>query len=218
MRPLKATLLDDDAFRLLAIPFGGPIPSPHSPIGVDLDGEWFDKDTDIKAHLGTERDVDWHHGKDPTGVMGRTVIGKAILDDEPGEDGWWATVWLKLGERRVALIKALAEAGAQLFGSSQAPNGTVRKASNGHIDVWPYWRQTLSTSPQNTYSVLRPLKADFGDGITETRPLHEVLTRDLSADLRRTYQRLAGGDDAAKARQVLDELRARIERIQASRP
>jgi hypothetical protein len=213
MQPLKATLLDDDAFRLLAIPFGGPIPSPHSPIGVDLDGEWFDKATDVKPHLWAERDVDWHHGHDDT--VGRTIIGKSILDDEPEDDGWWATIWLKHGERRLALIKALAERGAQLFGSSQAPRGTVRKASTGYIEVWPYWRQTLSTSPQNTYSVLRPMKADTDDG--ETRPFHEVLTRDLGADLHLTYQRLsAGGDGEAKARRVLDETNARLARTLAA--
>lgn len=200
---LKATLLDDDAFRLLAIPFGGPIPSPHSPRGVDLDGEWFDERTDIKPHLWPEREVDWHHGRD--GVMGRTVIGKAVLDDEPQEDGWWVTVWLKHGERRLALIRELAERGAQLFGSSQAPRGTVRKASTGYIEVWPYWRQTLSTSPQNTLSVIAPLKADDE---AESRPLAAVKAallsdhlRDLAADLRLTSER---GEDAAMFRRAVD--------------
>lgn len=209
MRPLKATLLDDDAFRLLAIPFGGPIPSPHSPIGVDLDGEWFDAQTDIEPARMKARPVDWHHRHD--GVMKADTIAKAI-DPEMDEEGWWVTVWLDHGARRLGLIKRLAEAGAQLFGSSEADPAGVRKASTGRIEAWPYLAQALTTSPQNTLSVARPMKASVA------RPLHEVLTRDLSADLRRTYQRLAGGDDAAKARQVLDDLRARIERIEASRP
>ena len=49
MNPIKATVLDDDKFRLLAIPFGGPIPHPAFPRGVDLDGETFTERTDIKA-------------------------------------------------------------------------------------------------------------------------------------------------------------------------
>ena len=199
MRPLKATLLDDDAFRLLAIPFGGPIPSPHSPIGVDLDGEWFDAQTDIEPDRLKARPVDWHHRHD--GVMKADTIAKAV-DPEMDEDGWWVTVWLDHGAKRLGLIKRLAEAGAQLFGSSEADPAGVVKASNGRIERWPYIAQALTTSPQNTFSVARPLKA------TVTRPLHEAMTRDLSADLRQTYRRLAGGDDAAKARRVLQGIQS----------
>src|SRR5512143_1223700 len=45
---MKATPLDDDAFRLLAFPFGGPLPSDVFPRGVDLDRETFTERTDIK--------------------------------------------------------------------------------------------------------------------------------------------------------------------------
>lgn len=208
MQALKATVLDDNAFRLLAIPFGGPIPSPKSPRGVDLDGEWFDERTDIRVDgvIPVTVDVDWHHGKDPTGVMQRTVIGKAEYDGMD-DDGHWVVVWLKAGERRLRLIKSLADMGAQLFGSSESIPGRVVKAATGHIDVWPYVRQTLSTSPQNTYSVIRPMKAAIG------APIHEAM-RDLGADLRQTYQ-LAGGDDEAKARRVLGELQDRIRRLES---
>ena len=44
-----------------------------------------------------------------------------------------------------------------LYGSSEA---AYKKASaNGHIDTWPLIRHTITTSPQNTYAVLPPLKA-----------------------------------------------------------
>ena len=33
--------------RLLAVPFGGPIPSANAPKGVDIDGEWFSDRTDL---------------------------------------------------------------------------------------------------------------------------------------------------------------------------
>ena len=172
LRALKATVLDDDAFRLLAIPFGGPIPSKAAPRGVDLDGEWFSERTDIKPDWFPSRIVDWHHGHDP--VMGRNELGKAIdlgafdgPGSEPDEDGWWVTVWLKHGERRVQLMRKLAERGAMLYGSSESVAGLVKKSSTGEILAWPYVRQTLSTSPQNTLSVLRPLKATLDDYLAE---------------------------------------------------
>src|SRR5512146_2916760 len=52
--------------RVLVLPFGGPIPAKGAPLGVDLDGEWFDRDTDIYGSYAVlretrERLVDWHH-------------------------------------------------------------------------------------------------------------------------------------------------------------
>lgn len=156
MRPLAARLLDDHAFRVLAIPFGGPIPSPHSPRGVDLDGQWFSERTDITVNGALPKVVtlDWHHGKDSR--LKRTTIGKAF-DLELGEEGWWATVVVDRSSDAVRLIRKLADRGVELFGSSESKSAVVNQ-SNGHIAVWPYLRQTLSTSPQNTYSVLRPYR------------------------------------------------------------
>jgi len=168
LQPVKAAPIDDDAFRLLAFPFTGPIPRPGTR-GVDLDGEYFSERTDIKADWLPFRPTDWHHGNDPTKVMGRTVIGKAVDlgsftgPGEPDEDGWWVTVWLEQGQKRLDLIRRLAAQGAQIFGSSESVPGLVKKASTGEILVWPYWRQTLSTSPQNTHSVIRPLKATLDE-------------------------------------------------------
>ena len=201
--PVKATLLDDDAFRLLAIPFGGPIPSSIFPRGVDVDGETFTERTDIKPGWLTERIVDWHHGGDA--LMGRTAIGKAV-DPEMDEDGWWVTVWTKHGERRLELIRRLAER-QPIYGSSESIAGMTRKATTGEILVWPYWRQTLSTSPQNTKSVLRPLKASIDDlyatGAAPTEAFWRDLTTDLAnlqSDLRRTS---LAGEAEAKAGRVL---------------
>lgn len=150
MDPVKATLIDDNHFRLLAIPFGGPIK------GRDLDGEYFTRRTDIKPDWFSERPVLWHHGQDA--LLTDTVIGKAILDPEPEDDGWWVDVWLNHGERRVSLVKRLAER-APLFGSSGTIGYLKKAAPTGEILVWPYVEQTLTTSPQNTFSVVKPAKA-----------------------------------------------------------
>jgi hypothetical protein len=195
MNPLKATILDDDHFRLLAIPFSGPI------AGRDLDGEWFSPNTNIHPGLLTARLVDWHHGQDP--LLKRTVLGKAVLDEEPDDEGWWVDVWLNHGEKRLSLIKRLAEK-QPIFGSSEAL--WSKKADTGEILDWPYWRQTLSTSPQNTHSVIRPaMKAaldDFGTAGIEVDDRIKAFISDLDAlgvDLRSTSL----GEDVAKAGRVL---------------
>lgn len=203
MLPIKATVLDDDKFRLLAIPFGGPLPSHKNPKGIDLDGEFFTERTDIKAEWLPFRLVDWHHGHDQT--FGRTVIGKA-QNLEMDEEGWWVDVWLKHGEKRLDLIRRLANRGAQVFGSSESVPGLTKKAANGEILVWPYFRQTLSTSPQNTYSIIRPLKATLDDLVSEGASPSaafwsdiEAAVANLTSDLRATSQ----GELGAKAGRVL---------------
>lgn len=220
MQPMKATVIDDDAFRLLAIPFGGPIPSKASPLGVDLDGEWFSRSTDIRPGWFRSRVVDWHHGTDR--LLGRTVLGKAT-DLHEEDNGWWVTVWLNHGERRLDLIRRLAEQGAQLYGSSESANGLTEKASTGEILRWPYLRQTLSTSPQNTYSVLRPMKATLdelrAEGSEPTAQFFDDLARYVD-DLVSPPDDLAG-DSGAKAGRVLaarneSRLREGIDQIEAN--
>ena len=240
LMPMKASALDDDAFRLLAFPFGGPIPSPAHPRGVDIDGQTFSPETDIKRDWFDVRLVDWHHGQDER--MGRAVLGKAVdigrfdgPSSEPDEDGWWVTVWLKAGERRVSLVKRLAEQ-APIYGSSEtapglgavkAVDGSVvpwRRSIPGEIVRWPYIRQTLSTSPQNTYSIIRPLKATLGDLVSEGElPTAafwsdlEAAMRDLTTDLRSTSR----GESVAKAGRVLSsaneaDIKAALDAAQAA--
>lgn len=222
MLPMKAASLGDDeqqawfagriARRLLAIPFGGPIPSPRHARGVDLDGETFTERTDIfgphRALRQTrERFVDFHHGTDPLGVMTGALVGKAILDDEPEEDGWWVDFWFKAGERRVKLIKALADRGAQLFGSSFPVRPDVKKAADGEILVWPFLVETVSTSPQNTYSVFRPAKAVLEDAAIAGLELdggYRALLEQVALESDLRLPSLAGGDAAKAGRDPLD--------------
>ena len=125
-QPMKATLLDDDAFRLLALPYGGPIPYPGAPRGADLDRQWFSERTNFGAPP-TSVPLTWHHGVDST--IRNEVVGKAgeLTFDE---DGGWVKVWLDHGRRRTRLIKQLAEAAknddeVDIYGSSEAEPGTA---------------------------------------------------------------------------------------------
>jgi hypothetical protein len=215
--PIKAQTLDEDeeqawwdgrvARRLLAIPFGGPIPSHKSAKGVDLDGEFFSERTDIYGphralRQNRERLVDFHHSARPpsprygddTGLMRGHFLGKSILDPDPDEDGWWVDLWWERGNQRVALVKRLAERGAQLFGSSQ-PIGKAVINNNGEIAIWPFWLETISTTPQNTLSVIRPKAALDAVVGTPFWSDIEAQLRDLGSDLRLT----STGDDVAKA-------------------
>lgn len=232
---LKASPLDDDAFRLLAFPFGGPIRSNHWPRGVDLDGETFTERTDIKADWLPFRPTDWHHGGDKT--LRRTVLGKAVdlggfggASKDPDEDGWWVTVWLDHEQRRLRLIQQINDRGGHVYGSSESIPGLTRKAATGEILVWPYWRQTLSTSPQNTHSVIRPLKATLDEIVAAGETPGASFWSDLETALRSVAPSLrvpsVTGLDAKAGRvlssanesdlkEALDALRAGLDRLDA---
>ena len=196
---VKASVVDENHLRVLAIPFGGPL------AGRDLDGDYFTPRTDIKADWFDSRPVLWHHGQDPYGVMGTTVLGKAVLDDEPEEDGWWVDVWLKAGERRARLVEQLA-AKAPLYGSSQALPSLVKRKADGEITVWPYIEQTLTTSPQNAYSVVRSAKALLDDFDSAEIPVADAM-KAWVAELDSLGTSLTApsgmGEPAAKAGRVL---------------
>lgn len=73
-------------------------------------------------------------------------MGKAV-DLERRRDGWWVTVRLNPSDQRVQLVRRIVEK-ATIYGSSESLPGHMQKdRRTGHIDVWPYWRQTLSTTP-----------------------------------------------------------------------
>jgi hypothetical protein len=255
---IKAQPMDDDeetawfagrtSRRLLAIPFGGPIPSPKSRMGVDLDDEWFDESTDIYGpypglRQSRERLVDFMHSFQPpgpqygdrmtspsgeSGLMLGHLIGKSVLDPNPEEDGWWVDLWFEAGNRRVAMVDALAKRGARLYGSSQ-PIGKALVEPSGHIAVWPYWLQTITTTPQNTYSVIRPKAVlDKVEAILETgggawsdienalRSLAPSLrVPPTGAELEAKAGRVLSARNESDLRAALDVLQSALERLDA---
>lgn len=213
--------------RLLVLPFGGPIPSAKTSLGVDLDAEWFDGDTDrfgpfLSLRSTRDRLVDWHHDDmgvpDSVSRMKGVILGRVVLDEDPEDEGVWADWWAKAGERRLALVAALERRSVPLYGSSQAVTGAVRKADTGHIEVWPLIRHTITTSPQNTLAVVPALKglldSDLNFDEVGVPALRAALAglNEAVPDLRRTFlpggerdgaSSQAGGDVAAKADPVL---------------
>lgn len=208
-------------WRVLAVPFGGPIPAPNAPLGVDFDGQWFSQRTDIYGGYAAlkasrERLVDWHHsynpigrGGDPTGVMSGVALGKAVLDLEPDDHGRWADFWIRAGQAKLAKLRDLLARGQQLWGSAQPthPDDTLVDRDSGEILRFPLLLETITTSPQNHYAVVRP-KAVLDDlesvEIAVSPALRDLLTEldALGAEFPSSF-RGHGGETAAKAGGVL---------------
>lgn len=169
---LKAEQLTGSKWRVLAIPFYGPMAG-----GKDLDGEFFDRETDVKPHWFKARPVIFHHGQD--GKAADEDYGEQELDEAADREGWWSTVWLNRSARYWEQVDALLRAG-KMYGSSGAIAHLVRKnRSTGHIDVWPHAEQTLTLTPANPYARIEASKS-------------LVLADDLAADLR--HDLFAPGD------------------------
>jgi len=184
--------------RILVAPFGGPLAKAK---GLDLDGEFFDEQTDFYGpypalRRSRERLVDFHHStflerdaSDAESAVKGAIMGRVVLDDhfaeeDPGFAGLWGDFWANAGEKRRSLIRWLEERGHQLYGSTQPVPGGVVRGKAGHIDVWPIQYHTISTSPQNTYAIVPPLKA--------------VLDSDISIEALRAFA--AGLDDLGSLR------------------
>jgi hypothetical protein len=188
---LKAEQLGTAKWRVLAIPFGGPLRG-----GKDLDGEYFSPRTDPKPSWFKERPALFHHGQDQ--MIGDEDVGiEGEITKE--KDGWWADLWLDRSNRYFTMLDALMRAG-KMFGSSGSMSHLVRKAADGEILVWPHVEQTLTLTPANVFSRITASKAldhFTSAGIALDPSMRDVLTEvpsDLGADLPQ------GGDDPAMAR------------------
>lgn len=223
----EAWLAGQTPRRMLAIPFGGPIPSPKSPRGVDLDGQWFSERTDLVGDyvaLKATRDrlVDWHHSYAPIGGRGGdpaptrvnmngVAVGKAVLDEQPDDEGLWADFWLDAGQRRLSLVRRLVEKGAQLFASAQPVAPGKADPATGEITYYPLLYMTVTTSPQNTLAVVTPkaLLAELDSAELSVSPAMRGLLAELDAlgaELPQSFR--SGGDAAVKAGGVLSGLTA----------
>jgi hypothetical protein len=226
--------------RILVAPFGGPLAKAK---GLDLDGEYFDEATDFygpypELRQSRERLVDFNHStfleraRHPAedavkgAIMGRVVLDDSYAEEEPGFAGLWGDFWANAGEKRRSLIRWLEERGHQLYGSTQPIAAGVRRGKAGHIDVWPIAYHTISTSPQNTYAIVPPLKAvldapgevsiaalrAFAAGLNDLGvPPSPSAMGDDGAKAGRVFSRRNEGDIGA----VLDELNERIAAIRA---
>lgn len=193
---LKAEQLTGSKWRVLGIPFGGPLPG-----GKDLDGEFFSPRTDIKADWFDRRPLVWHHNLDAA-MKADPVLGTAD-DLEQKDDGWWSTLWLNRSHAYWTQVDALLRSGKVYGSSGSLPNFVKTDKRTGEILVWPYIEQTLTPTPANPYSVVIASKAidHFDEADIGLSPAVRGLLTDLdslTADLRPDLP--PGGDGAAKQR------------------
>lgn len=228
--------------RILVAPFGGPLAKAK---GLDLDGEFFDEQTDFYGpypELKASRDrlVDFHHATflprdnhPAVDAVKGAIMGRVVLDDHFEEPDWgfaglWGDFWANAGEKRRALIAQLERAGAQLYGSTQPIAAGVRRGKAGHIDVWPIQYHTISTSPQNTYAIVPPIKAAldapevsvealraFAAGLDDLGTLRDPsATGDQGAKAGRVFSRRNEGDILAALDSLEEQVRLTRELIE----
>lgn len=193
MYPLKAEVIKSGHYKVLAIPFSGPLK------GRDMDGQYFSDRTDVKPHWFNQRPVIWHHGLDKT-MPEDPLVGH----QDPimkARDGWWGELWLQKQNRYFEQIDSMI-ASNRLYGSSGTMPHLIKATSDGELLQWPHVEQTLSPVPRNPYSVVRAIKAleDFETaGIDVSPELADILSglKELSTDLQLTS--VLPGDVAAKA-------------------
>jgi hypothetical protein len=198
---LKAELVGKNKWRVLAIPFGGPLPGeavgmPDNKVGYDTDGEFFTPETDIKPDWFDRRPLVWHHNLDKN--VDEAVIGTAD-DLEFSDEGWWVTTWLDRSNRYHAAINQLLQAG-KIYGSSGSlPNFVKTDRKTGEIKVWPYIEQTYTPTPANLLSRVVAAKAvsHFEEAQIGLSPLNRGLLLDLDSQTADLPADLPSGGDAA---------------------
>lgn len=134
-------------FRMLAIPFSGPIPRGGTP-GVDLDNEYFSRHTATGLSAHSEIAVLFHHGVDPLKFLRDARLGTAT-NWHRDEAGWRCDVELD-DTPQVELVRRLSDR-VDLYGSTSA-TGKERNPDGG-ITSWPVTELSLSPVPVNLFSI-----------------------------------------------------------------
>lgn len=125
---------------VVGIPFGGPAYLGNR----DLDGEYFDKETDIgPLEVGLSY---FSHAKDP--YFGKDLIGLAHKKGLSEEEGWIYRVIVDKRHKYLNLLKTLAK--ERLLGASSTPHQrSAEKDANGHWKRWHWFEVALTPVPNN---------------------------------------------------------------------
>jgi len=157
----------DVGWRILGVPFGGPIK------GRDLDGEAFHEDTDIWLKVGDQVNITYYHGYGPDKPDERqvppVVIGRATY---VGTDkrGHWFDPMLDYEE---PLAQRTILAGTdKLKASSGAISHLVRMGKGGLIDVWPVGELAIFDTnewrlPANDFAVIESKSVSVTEMVPE---------------------------------------------------
>jgi hypothetical protein len=196
------------------IPFRGPVKG-----GKDLDGEFFDKDTDFAFDWfpNEGRPVLYQHGLDS--AIKLSAIGRQVSKEIDPDRGVWVTTQLNLAHRYADIILDLAKKGVLGF-SSGAMHGYVRRAGS-KIVQWPWVEMTLTPIPANPYALIAPeavkhldlIGADVPRALLESEDMlsqHEKRIADLEAALAALRPEPQVETNGHKAAEGLAELEAAL--------
>jgi len=137
--------------------------------GRDLEGEYFDADTDFWFdRMGRTPVVLYQHGKDAK--TRRDVLGRATLGD-PDDIGLWVEAQIELAGKYAEAIRELV--GKGLLGWSSGTAGHLAQRDGPRIKSWPIVEMSLTPTPAEPrtlgVSEIRSL-TDWADGLKELLP------------------------------------------------
>lgn len=135
--------------------------------GLDMTGDFFDKDTDFGEY--SRLPVLYHHGFDDRLKTRR--IGTAEIKQD--EVGLWAEAQLSMRDEYESMIYELAKSGKLGWSSGAAAHVTQRETESkgNHITQWYMAEASLTPCPAEPRNTVIPLKMFLGDNnTTATEP------------------------------------------------
>lgn len=139
---------------------GGYLVAFTGPDAPDLQGEYFDAETDFDADDGDPVTLYYNHGLDPT--LKRRKLGRGAIKRD--EAGIWLEAQLAMRDEYERMIYGMAEAGKLGWSSGSLPHLVEREASGKawRITSWPLGKDaSLTPTPAAgpTLTAITPLKS-----------------------------------------------------------
>lgn len=130
-----------------------------TPKDVDLEGDFFDKETDFGVSQAADLPVYYQHGFDPQ-IKNRR-IGRGVIKYD--DVGLWLEAQLELRDEYEKMLYGLAEAG-KLGWSSGAAGHLVEREKVGksyYIKSWPIAEASLTPTPAEPRNSAMPVKSFY---------------------------------------------------------
>lgn len=158
---------------------GGYLVRFSSDDDTDLEGDFFNKDTDYGD--ATKSAVYYNHGMDP--VIKRRKLGSAELTTD--DIGIWAEAQLNMRDEYEKFIYGMAEAGKQGWSSGTASH-LVEKEKSGKatwIRSWPLGLDaSLTPTPAEPRNGVQPLKSIKVEPLMESEPMDDLVEESTDQD------------------------------------
>ncbi len=136
---------------------GGYLVRYGNPKDVDLEGDFFSKETDLGVDDEGSLPIYYQHGHDSVMKTRRIGRGKVKYDDV----GMWLEAQLEMRDEYERMIYEMASNG-KLGWSSQAAGSLVERERIGkssHIKSWPIAEASLTPTPAEPRNVVLPIKS-----------------------------------------------------------